>query len=221
MPIVHRLAYAALAVAVACVGALPFLRSRDSNDTAVAPALGIGVGRLVGGNKVENFTPLQAPLESYESPAVGLEQRSETAALADPEKANTDAALAAPLPPSQQRSAAPPAMGNAYESLLSPSDSAEASLLDARDYRPAVGEREGSRDRWSGLGEEAPAEEAPTTLEHRIVDGDTLEGLAFEYLGNPALAGEILAANRDKIDDPQVLRLGIRIVIPLRSDTAN
>lgn len=51
---------------------------------------------------------------------------------------------------------------------------------------------------------------------HRIVDGDTLKNLAERYLGSPALAIEIYEANRSVLSDPQLLPIGVEIVIPLR-----
>ncbi len=49
---------------------------------------------------------------------------------------------------------------------------------------------------------------------HRIVDGDSLAGLAEQYLGDPARAEEIFAANREVLPSREVLPLGARLVIP-------
>jgi phage tail protein X len=49
---------------------------------------------------------------------------------------------------------------------------------------------------------------------HTIHDGDTLESLAVRYLGDVQRAGDILAANRDVLSDPQLLPIGVAIVIP-------
>ncbi|MEN6451915.1 MAG: hypothetical protein ABFC96_15605 [Thermoguttaceae bacterium] len=49
---------------------------------------------------------------------------------------------------------------------------------------------------------------------HRIVDGDTLAGLAERYLGSAARANEIFAANRDVLLDPKLLPIGVTLRIP-------
>jgi nucleoid-associated protein YgaU len=55
---------------------------------------------------------------------------------------------------------------------------------------------------------------AQTASTHRIVDGDTLEGLAQLYLGSPARAREIFDANRDVLSDPRLLPIGVELKIP-------
>lgn len=49
---------------------------------------------------------------------------------------------------------------------------------------------------------------------HRIVDGDTLTSLAERYLGSAARANEIFAANRDVLDDPGLLPIGVELRLP-------
>jgi nucleoid-associated protein YgaU len=49
---------------------------------------------------------------------------------------------------------------------------------------------------------------------HRIVDGDTLEGLAQRYLGSADRAREIFEANRDVLADPKLLPIGAELKIP-------
>lgn len=62
----------------------------------------------------------------------------------------------------------------------------------------------------------APQPDAPraTRRKHRIRDGDTLPALARRYLGDSRLASRIFEANRDVLSHPDVLPLGISIVIP-------
>ena len=60
-----------------------------------------------------------------------------------------------------------------------------------------------------------PANPTPSSVRrHRIVDGDSLEKLAEQYLGSAALAGYIYQANRSLLPDPQLLPIGVEIVIP-------
>jgi len=51
---------------------------------------------------------------------------------------------------------------------------------------------------------------------HEIVDGDTLEALAERYLGRADRALEIFEANRDVLEDPQLLPIGQELRIPPR-----
>jgi len=58
--------------------------------------------------------------------------------------------------------------------------------------------------------------DAPTPRTHRIVDGDTLAGLAERYLGHPSRAGELFEANRGVLSSPELLPIGAELVIPPR-----
>ncbi len=49
---------------------------------------------------------------------------------------------------------------------------------------------------------------------HRVVDGDTLQTLAEQYLGSPDRATEIYEANRDRLISPTILPIGVRLKIP-------
>jgi len=206
-----RVTWAAIAFVAALVCALPFMRA-SKTPPPTAPALGIGSGRFVSNGGVTNFTPLQAPSESYESPAVGLDQHS-TGIGAQPAASEPDIRSPQPSPPSEQTGALPPATPRAYESLLSPPSTASSSLMDDRPYRQPLSST------WPQTLDEPPVsrDDRPTKqiLRHRIVDGDTLERLAFEYYGDSARADEILAANREVITDPELLRLGVELEIHL------
>jgi LysM repeat protein len=69
--------------------------------------------------------------------------------------------------------------------------------------------------RRSGLGGGARPTAAPQPARtHKIVDGDTLQEIAREYLGSASLAGEILEANRTKLSDPALLPIGVELTIP-------
>jgi nucleoid-associated protein YgaU len=54
----------------------------------------------------------------------------------------------------------------------------------------------------------------PRPTWHRIVDGDTLTELASEYLGDGRLALTIFEANRDVLDSPHILPIGVELRIP-------
>jgi len=52
---------------------------------------------------------------------------------------------------------------------------------------------------------------------HKVIDGDTLAALAERYLGSAARAGDIFEANRDVIDDPELLPIGVELKMPPRT----
>jgi nucleoid-associated protein YgaU len=51
---------------------------------------------------------------------------------------------------------------------------------------------------------------------HTVVDGDTLAGLAERYLGSAARAADLYNANRDVLQDPELLPIGVELKIPPR-----
>jgi LysM repeat protein len=61
---------------------------------------------------------------------------------------------------------------------------------------------------------------APATRTHRVVDGDTLAKLAARYLGSSDRYGEIFAANRPLLSTPDLLPIGVELVIPPRQRPA-
>ena len=64
--------------------------------------------------------------------------------------------------------------------------------------------------------EEAPAPPAqePPARTHTVKSGDTLSGLARTYYGKASLFPQIFNANRDKMSDPDRIRVGQVLVIP-------
>jgi hypothetical protein len=76
-----------------------------------------------------------------------------------------------------------------------------------------------SSTRWSGsIDVMLPAKETART--HRIVDGDTLAGLAERYLGSAARARELFDANRSVLSDPELLPIGAELKIPPTPDSS-
>ena len=53
-----------------------------------------------------------------------------------------------------------------------------------------------------------------------IVDGDTLADLAQRYLGSADRWNEIYQANRAALSDPELLPIGMEVVIPGNPGTA-
>lgn len=67
------------------------------------------------------------------------------------------------------------------------------------------------------LGSElAIAPPPPPVLMHTVQPGDTLRGLAARFLGDERRWREIFEANRETIRDPNLIRPGMELTIPLR-----
>lgn len=56
----------------------------------------------------------------------------------------------------------------------------------------------------------------PPVLIHTVQPGDTLRGLAARFLGDERRWREIFEANRETIRDPNLIRPGMELTIPLR-----
>ena len=99
-----------------------------------------------------------------------------------------------PAPDSVERCEPPPQLAESYSSRWSSS--------------PEAGGR-------NGLGGNPPPTAAPRPARtHKIVDGDTLQEIARQYLGSASLAGEIFEANRTRLSDPALLPIGVELTIP-------
>lgn len=55
---------------------------------------------------------------------------------------------------------------------------------------------------------------AATYTQHVVTDGDTLASLAKRYLGEPSRAGELFELNRDRLEHPDVLPIGMVLLTP-------
>lgn len=75
---------------------------------------------------------------------------------------------------------------------------------------------EGSGNNAAQQIEEAlvPAAQETPIRTHPVKSGDTLSGLAKSYYGNAALFPQIFNANRDKLSNPDQIRVGQVLVIP-------
>lgn len=114
---------------------------------------------------------------------------------------------------------APPFLPMAYESLLVPVGSEQNSkpLKMASQSSAPVHEPLLPPAPEPGAVEEK-AKPGPLWRKHRIVEGDTLVGLAQRYLGDAGRAGEIHVANLDRLASPEILPLGVTLLIPPRVD---
>jgi nucleoid-associated protein YgaU len=58
-----------------------------------------------------------------------------------------------------------------------------------------------------------PAEQ-PTERLYEVVSGDTLGGIAKQFYGNAGKYMKIFEANRDILDDPNLIKVGQKLRIP-------
>ena len=64
------------------------------------------------------------------------------------------------------------------------------------------------------LAAEAPGKMPATERIHEVVSGDTLSGLAKRYYGDARQYMRIFEANRDQLDDPDMIRVGQKLRVP-------
>lgn len=66
------------------------------------------------------------------------------------------------------------------------------------------------------LGARRPGSANSAAVVHRVKDGDTLPQLAARYLGDPHRFMEIFEANRHVLASPDLLPIGVELIIPRR-----
>ena len=60
----------------------------------------------------------------------------------------------------------------------------------------------------------AGGQTTPQVVTHTVKSGDTLSKISKEYYGNPSEYMRIFYANRDKLSDPDKIRVGEELTIP-------
>lgn len=113
----------------------------------------------------------------------------------------------------QSSSVTPSAEEAASKAVVDPSADAQAQPITESTPMPAVAATPPATPR------PAPSPPAANTTEkpgrrHAIRDGDTLERIAERYLGNQQYADAIFNANRDVLQQRDLLPIGAEIVIP-------
>jgi len=101
----------------------------------------------------------------------------------------------------------PPALAGAYEAAAAIAAIGTASLEESGEQ---AGTTRAPKVDSSGA---AATPLQSVAITHDITDGDTLEALAEEYLGSRLRWTEIYNANPDILDNPEVLPVGITIII--------
>jgi nucleoid-associated protein YgaU len=140
--------------------------------------------------------------------AINLPPQGDLAAVAkQPDPRSADVLPAPPAP--RPVPVAPQVLRRTSPTVVTPSDQPAPPPEFPKSY-PAINQTAGNQlanARWnSSIGEMLPARR-PSTLKHKIVDGDTLQLLAERYLGSSSRAMEIFEANRDVLSDPNILPL--------------
>ncbi|NJM05158.1 LysM peptidoglycan-binding domain-containing protein [Candidatus Gracilibacteria bacterium] len=94
-------------------------------------------------------------------------------------------------------------------------------LSSNRRWKPFLGAQEkdftlGDLFNFAGVGTVTIDTAPPITRQrtHRVQRGDTLRAIAAQLLGSAARWPEIFALNRDKIANPDLIRVGMVLVIP-------
>jgi nucleoid-associated protein YgaU len=85
-------------------------------------------------------------------------------------------------------------------------------------FQPAVEEKTANNWRPELL---TPARPPAKSRPYRLRDGDTLEKIAERLLGNRERAAEIFEANRDVLAMPDLLPVGVTILVPPRETASN
>lgn len=115
-----------------------------------------------------------------------------------------------PLPPEPTAVAQPaPPLDPMYRSTLA---MPPPPLLDAHGPPPLA-------PGWTSRGpqpslQDTRSQVASVPATYAVRDGDDLTSLAIRFYGHPAAAAAILAANRDRVGDPDILPIGVRLRLP-------
>lgn len=161
-------------------------------------------------------TPLDVPLRIHASG--GVRDTSPLAAIPDGSTNRASEALAATTPAASERvldvpvvlqeeAELPELAANYFERLRPAGD----------DALPGEPTDTGGSKRPAGRSNNSPKPAQAMPRVHRVIDGDTLASIAQSYLGNPGRQREIFEANRAVIPHPDLLPIGIELVIPTGS----
>ncbi len=176
-------------IALGVCAALPFRRAPGREDLVTGPVR----NDLEFGKDLPLQVPGQKVIARLQTPAaaptLGAEQVDAEDAAPKQHVGNTE--------PAEHRVDHPPALPDEYQPL----------------FRARNTSTQGS-----GVIVVSPsARRAPRPLRrHRIRDGDTLASLAERYLGSADRALEIFRANRGVLTTPELLPIGVTVIIPRR-----
>lgn len=191
-------------VILAICAALPFLRGKSPR-----PQTKKSVARDRQANEKFEVSLHMTPAAKNSS-AIRVEGEDRQVVVTPPATGSVDTkAAGANTPKSPQEIAAPD---------FSPPPDLPIGYRSPFDLKPLQQGAEGASDK-NAVSRPATAkdDENAAPRRHKIVDGDTLQGLAEKYLGDRNRYMEIYEANRDALPSPEVLPIGFEIVIPPRN----
>jgi nucleoid-associated protein YgaU len=107
------------------------------------------------------------------------------------------------------------ATARAFETAAGTSTPSPAPVADAaQEPVPAAAEQVAMPEAAPEVVPEIPAVEAAAPRTHVVQSGDTLSAIAQQYYGDANAYMRIFEANRDKLDDPNLIHPGQELVIP-------
>ena len=200
-----------------------------NGDNKTGLALGVLLVGIVGAFFFRNEpSPRNDTLPQLENPQKLDAQIAEKSRIPYLTGVETDDPLsdAPPFGAASNQNAFPPATTD-FEPTLD-GDAFETPFADSRPapdpiHAPVAADRRFSHNNaWQVVtdGSEPPTQPVTATnlsdRVHEVRQGDTLSGLAFQYLGSSARYHEIFQANRDLLKSPNDLRIGMKLRIPPR-----
>lgn len=207
-------------LADASAGGAPAPAPAESGFTEIPPSRdGVQLSPLLesrGGASAAPAEPPQAPAP----------QAPSTPAATEPPPV-PPAAVPAPLPEHLESTPAaePPGAAEAVpRAAVTPEDTARAiraereRLQRSADQAPAAETPESQRESRASVPEPQPEPAAPassgSSRTYRVEKGDSLRSIAREQYRNEQAWTLIYAANRDRLENPEDVRAGMRLVLP-------
>lgn len=204
---------AGLVIAGGVVAALPFRHHHPAKPHALA----------VNHDAPDPTWSLPQDLSSQVNSQPGLSPAPELTPVNPAGRLARPASFKAPADnePPLEALPAPPFLPMAYESLLVPVGTGPSPAKFSATVQPNTPLQEPLLPPAPEPGAvEEKAKPGPLWRKHRIVEGDTLTTLAQRYLGDAGRAGEIHVANLDRLASPEILPLGVTLLIPPRVEQA-
>lgn len=197
-----------------------------NGDKKTGLALGVLLVGIVGAFFFRNeSSPLDEPMPQLENPQKIDAEIAEKPRIPYLTGVETDTALT-DAPPFSPISTSEAGRGATLEPTLNPGafDSPFVDTAPPPDpiRSPAGDARFSHNNAWEVVGANSPPTAQPVTStthhdrSHEVKQGDTLSGLAYQYLGSSARYHEIFQANRDLLKSPNDLRIGMKLKIPPR-----
>jgi len=198
---------AALPPSSASAGSAPPAPAESAGGAAANASAGTGAGAPVA----------RLALEGLGSPLSGTPTSPATSSLV---QSSSAAVAPASPPPSTNLGPMTPVSRPTFDSGSSPPTSSLPSSLPVS--APSVAASSALPAAASASGAPAASPAVPRfnspRRRHQVRDGDTLVGLALRYYNDASLAPELFEANRAVLSDPELLPIGVPLIIPQIDD---